>query len=105
MMSDGDLEKVAVKATVTTVSEVTIIPIRATNGLVAFASCVVDGKIYIGGIGIYTKLDGTGYRLTYPNKKVNQNSVRLVYPINKEVGDKILTSIIDKYEELLKKDL
>lgn len=90
---------------ITSVSEITIIPIRATNGLVAFASCIVDEKIYIGGIGIYTKLSGTGYRLTYPNKKVNQNAVRLVYPINREVGDAILNAISAEYEKLLKKDL
>ena len=89
----------------TLVSEVTIIPIRMQNGLVAFASCVVDNKIYIGGIGLYTKLDGSGYRLTYPNKKIKLNAVRLVYPINKETGDTILNAIVEEYEKLLKKDL
>ncbi|TAK92931.1 hypothetical protein EPO05_07395 [Patescibacteria group bacterium] len=89
----------------TTVSEVTIIPIRATNGLVAFASCVIDNKLHLGGIGIYTKLEGEGYRLTYPNKKVGKNAIKLAYPINKEVGEAILNAISSEYEKLLTKDL
>jgi len=88
----------------TKVTEVTIIPIKPKNGLVALASCVLDGKIYLGSIGIYTKLKG-GYRLTYPNKKVGENAINLYHPITKEAGDAIEKAVIDKYEELMSKDV
>ena len=84
----------------TKVSEVTIIPIKPKNGLVALASCVLDNKIYLGSIGIYTKLKG-GYRLTYPNKKVGENAINLYHPITKETGDAVEKAIVEKYEELM----
>ena len=84
----------------TNVTEVRIIPIKPNNGLVALASCVVDEKIYVGSIGIYTKLKG-GYRLTYPNKKVGENAINIFHPITKESGDAIETAIVDEYEKLM----
>ena len=84
----------------TKVGEITIIPIKPKNGLVALATCVLDEKIYLGSIGIYTKLKG-GYRLTYPNKKVGENAINLYHPITKECGDNIEQAIIKKYEDLM----
>lgn len=83
------------------ISEVTIIPIKPQNGLVALASCVIDSKLYLGSIGLYTKRDGSGYRLTYPNKKVGDHAINIYHPINKEVNDAILEAIVAKYEELM----
>lgn len=88
----------------TRVSEVTIIPIKPKNGLVALASCVLDNKVYLGSIGIYTKLKG-GYRLTYPNKKVGENAINLYHPITREAGDAIEKAVVDRYEELMSKDM
>jgi len=88
----------------TKVTEVTIIPIKPRNGLVALASCVVDNKIYVGSIGVYTKLSG-GYRLTYPNKKVGENALNIFHPITKECGDMIEKGIVDRYEALMCKDM
>jgi len=82
------------------ITEVTIIPIKPKNGLVALASCVIDDKLYLGSIGIYTKLKG-GYRLTYPNKKVGENAINLYHPITKDCGDAIEKAIVDRYEELM----
>lgn len=84
----------------TEVSEVSIIPISPRNGLIALASCVIDNKIYVGSIGIYTRRSG-GYRITYPTKKVNENSINIFHPINKESGDVIEKAIIKSYEELI----
>ena len=88
----------------TRITEVTIIPIKPRDGLVALASCVIDSKMYVGSIGVYTKIKG-GYRLTYPNKKVGENAINIFHPINKECGDGIEAAIIDKYEELMCKDM
>ena len=84
----------------TKVSEAQIIPIKPQNGLVAFASCVVDDKLYIGSIGIYTKLNGGSYRLTYPTKKIGDKSINLVHPITQEAGKAIEEAIIKKVNEL-----
>jgi len=88
----------------TLVTEVNIIPIKPRDGLIALAACVVDNKIYVGSIGLYTKLKG-GYRLTYPNKKSGKNAVNIFHPITKESGDAIERAVITKYEELMTKDM
>lgn len=88
----------------TEITEISIVTLKPKNGLVALASCVIDGKLYLGSIGIYTKLKG-GYRLTYPNKKIGENSINIFHPINREVGDAIEKAIVDKYEELISSTL
>ena len=83
------------------IREVTIIPVKPQKGLVALASCVVDDKLYLGSIGLYTKKDGSGYRLTYPNKKIGAGSLNIYHPIHKDVSDAILNAVVAKYEELM----
>ena len=84
----------------TKITEVTIIPVKPNKGLVALASCVIDDKLYLGSIGIYTKLKG-GYRLTFPNKKVGDTSINIFHPINRAVGDAIEDGIVAEYERLM----
>ena len=45
-----------------------VYPVTPHNGLVAFANVVLDGALNLCGIGVYERMDGTGYRLTYPLK-------------------------------------
>jgi stage V sporulation protein G len=47
-----------------TISEVNITPVKPIDGLVAFASCVIDSQLYVGSIGVHKLLDGSGYRIT-----------------------------------------
>jgi len=84
----------------TGVSEITIIPLKPKNGLVALASCVIDEKFYIGSIGIYTKLKG-GYRLTYPTKKVGERSINICHPIDLVTGKAIEDAVVAEYERLM----
>lgn len=84
----------------TAISEIKIIPLKPKEGLVALASCVIDGKLYLGSIGIYTKLAG-GYRLTYPNKKLGDRSINIYHPINSATGDCIESAIIAEYERIM----
>ena len=85
------------------VTEITISPIKPKDGLVGFASCVYDKRIYLGSIGIYTKLSG-GYRLTYPTKKIGLNSINYFHPINKEAGEIIEEAIVSEYVRLMHHD-
>lgn len=78
----------------TTVTEINIVPVKPRDGLVAFASFVVDGKFYIGNVAIFTRLDGKGIRLVYPTK----NQIHCVHPISREVGDWITEAVSGKYK-------
>lgn len=85
------------------VSEVNITPIKPTDGLVAFASCVVDSKLYLGSMGVHKLLDGTGYRITYPTKMIGSRQLNYFYPITKDVGKSIEKAIVTKCIKLFEK--
>ncbi len=83
------------------ITEIQILPIKVNNGLVAFASCVLDGNIYLGSIGVHKRLDGSGFRLTYPTKKVADKDFHIFHPINKQASKEIEEAIILKAEEIM----
>lgn len=84
------------------VTEVQFIPIKARNGLIGFGSCVFDDKLYLGGIGIHTHLDGRGLRITYPTKKVGAVNMPLYHPINEKVGLLIEEAITARVESFMR---
>jgi len=82
------------------VKEIQVIPVKPHNGLIAFASCVVDGKLYLGSIAIYTKLNGEGFRLVYPTKKIGKTNIPIFHPVNKDMAEAIHKAIVEKLERL-----
>lgn len=81
------------------ITEVNIIPVKPQNGLIAFASVVINGSLYLSSIAVYTKLDGT-YRLLYPTKKLGERLVNLFHPINHETSKQIEDAIFEKCYEI-----
>jgi stage V sporulation protein G len=82
------------------ISEVNIVPIKPKDGLIAFASVVLDNCVYLGSLGVFTRLDGTGYRITYPTKKIGNKDLNVFHPITKEFGQQIETAILKKATEI-----
>lgn len=60
------------------ISEVTVVPVKPRDGLIGFAALVVYDSIYLGNLGIYTKIGG-GYRITYPTR----GTLNVYHPINR----------------------
>jgi DNA-binding cell septation regulator SpoVG len=88
----------------TQVSEIEIVPVKPANGLVGFASCVLDNKLFLGSIAIYTRLSTEGYRCVYPTKKLpNGQQLQVYYPINKETSHVIEQAVSKKLDQLLTK--
>jgi len=83
------------------VTDVQITPIKPREGLVGFANVVLNDSIHLGFIGIHTKLDGSGYRLTYPTKKAGVKDLNIFYPLNREASKLIEEAIIAKAEQAL----
>ncbi|HHS2948417.1 TPA: hypothetical protein ACTEL6_001622 [Legionella pneumophila] len=81
------------------ITEVEVILVKPNNGLIAFASCVVDNNIYLSNIAIHKKLSSDGYRLTYPNK----GSYTVFHPINKVASHAIEAEIFKKLKNVMKK--
>lgn len=83
------------------VTEVQIIPIKPKDGLIALASVVIDNSLYLGSIGVHLKLDGSGYRITYPTKKVAEKSFNIYHPIDKDTSKAIEDAITKKVKEVI----
>lgn len=84
------------------ITETQIIPIKAKDGLVAFASVVLENSLYLGSIGVYTRIAGSGYRITYPTKKIGDKNINIYHPINKETSEIIEKAIISKTKKIFK---
>jgi DNA-binding cell septation regulator SpoVG len=84
-----------------TINEVNIIPIKPTSGLVAFASVVIDNSLYLGSIGVHSRLDGS-FRITYPTKKIGSKELNLYHPISRDVGNLIEQAVVAECQQLFK---
>ncbi len=85
------------------ISEVGIAFVKPKDGLIAFASVVLDDQFYLSGIAIHHKLVGSGYRLTYPTRKVGNTQFNLFHPIRKSIGLAIEQAIVEKLKNVLSK--
>ena len=81
------------------ISEVQIDFIKPRDGLIGFASFVIDENIYISSVAIHTKLNGDGYRLTYPSK----GNFTICHPINKKASYEIEAAIFTKLKNVMNK--
>lgn len=81
------------------ISEVQIELIKPRDGLIGFASFVIDENIYISSVAIHTKLNSDGYRLTYPNK----GKFTICHPINRKASYEIEAAIFSKLKNVMNK--
>ena len=83
------------------ISNVQVRLIPEKHGLIAFASMVIDEKLRINGIGIHQKSNGSGYRLTYPTRKIGAKDAYLFHPISPETSAQIEQAVFDKLKTVL----
>lgn len=83
------------------ITEIQIVPIKPNNGLVAIASVVIADCLYLGSIGVHTKLDGNGYRITYPTKTLNGKNFNIFHPIRRDIALAIEQAIVARAEQVL----
>jgi stage V sporulation protein G len=88
------------KTPILKISETQVRIVKPKEGLIGFASFVLDEKYYVSSVAIYTRLDGSGYRLVYPTKKVGERNINIFHPINSEVGKAIEEAVIKKVNEI-----
>lgn len=78
------------------ISEVKIEFIKPFDGIIGFASLLLDNNICLTSIAIHKKLHDEGYRLTYPSK----GKFSIFYPINKEFSYQIEQAVFKKLDEI-----
>ena len=82
------------------ITEIQIMPIKPKDGLVAFASFVLDNSLYLGSVGIATRLQG-GYRLIYPTKRSGSKDMNVFHPINKAFAEVVEHEVVKRFEEVM----
>ncbi|MFA5880164.1 MAG: septation protein SpoVG family protein [Candidatus Margulisiibacteriota bacterium] len=80
-------------------TEIQIDLVKPKDGLIGFASIVIDSNLYLSSIAIHKKLNSLGYRLTYPSK----GKFNIFYPINKEASKAVEQAIFEKLKNVMKK--
>ncbi len=81
------------------VSEVKIEIVKPSNGLIGFASIVIDNTIFLASIAVYKKLNAQGYRILYHTK----DKFAIYHPITKEASNLIEEAIFNKLEDVMSK--
>ena len=85
------------------ISNIQIIPIQPKNGIIAFASLLLDNALYISSIAIMTRPSG-GFRLVYPTKKTPNKDIGIFYPVNRSFGEQIEKDVISELKKVIKLD-
>jgi DNA-binding cell septation regulator SpoVG len=83
------------------ITKVELLPIKPQNGLIAFASIEIDNQFYISSIGVHKRRDGTGYRITYPTRKVGEQNVAIFHPTTLSLSKEIEKAICHKAEKVI----
>lgn len=78
-------------------------PIQPKNGIVAFASLLIDDALYLSSIAIMTRPAG-GFRLVYPTKKTPNKDIGIFYPVNSSFGKQIEKDVIKELEKVMNLD-
>ncbi|HAN20124.1 MAG TPA: hypothetical protein DCP51_00350 [Clostridiales bacterium] len=78
------------------ISEVQFSPIRQNNSLIGFCSFILNDHIKINGVAVHSKLDGSGWRLTFPKK--NENTI--IHPISLYANEVILDAVTVKLAQI-----
>lgn len=82
------------------VEEIELYPLKPSQGLVAWASFVLNRSLYVAGIGVHLRPDGR-YRLVYPERVLpNGKRISLFHPINRQAGDLFEQAVSGKLEGL-----
>lgn len=84
------------------ITETKILIVKPQDGLIAFASIIIDNSLYLSSIAVYTRPDGT-YRLLYPTKKIGDRLIDIFHPISRQASKQIEAEIFKKCDEIFER--
>ena len=87
--------------TITKITKIRIKKVLPQEGLVGFASCVLNDFLYLGNIAIFSRLNRPDeYRIVFPIKEKDGKKISLFYPLTSEFYFKLESAISDEYKGL-----
>ena len=87
------------------ISQVCFYPLRLNEkGLIGFSSLTYDNKLSLNSIAVYTRPDGSDYRLLFPSKILpNGKEISIYYPVDKPTYELIKEEVVKKIKEVAEK--
>lgn len=85
------------KCNMITITEVQIEFIAPQNGLIGFATVIINDCLRLSSIAIHKKLNADGYRITYPSK----GKFNIFHPLNKQTSNAIEEAIFSKLKNVI----
>jgi DNA-binding cell septation regulator SpoVG len=80
------------------ISKVKIKKVAPKDGLVGFASCVIDDSLYLGNIAVFTRLNQVDkIRLVFPVKELDNIKIAMFKPLTSDLYYALEVAIADKY--------
>lgn len=81
------------------ISKIKVKKVQPKDGLVGFASCIIDDSLYLGNIAIFTRLGETDrMRLVFPVKEIGDNKLSMFHPVNAQLYYLLEQAIADEYK-------
>jgi DNA-binding cell septation regulator SpoVG len=77
------------------ISKISIRRLVPVKGHIGFCSFVVDDWLYLGNIAIFKRLDNSGIRLVFPDKKINDKKFKMFHPLTSEAYKYLEKTIAD----------
>ncbi len=82
------------------ITKVQIRKITPKEGLVGFASFVIEDSLYIGNVGVFSRLNKDNFRLIFPEKKVNDKKIPIFYPLTTDFYYTLENMVNEKIKEI-----
>lgn len=83
------------------ITDVNITLVNQQGGLIGFASFKLYSAFYVSGVAVHEKMDGSGYRLTYPTRKSGGQVFNICHPINRQAIKAIENAVFQKLKDVL----
>ena len=82
------------------ITKVKVKKVIPNEGLVGFASCVLDDCLYIGNIAIFSRLNRPDeYRIVCPIKEKDGKKIALFYPLTSDFYFELEKAVADEYKK------
>jgi len=82
------------------ITKVQIKKINPKDGLIGFASFVIEDSLFVGNIGVFSRLNKDSFRLIFPEKKVNDKKIPIFYPLTTDFYYTLEDMVNKKIKEL-----
>lgn len=87
----------------TEVKEIKFFPLEPTErGMVGIGSCLINDNFKLNGIGIYSRPDGSDFRLVFPHIRLPHGlTLPAFFPINRETSGDLKNAFAERIRKII----